>query len=128
MKNSLKPRKMKSAARKSAKKRTSSTRGTKVLVCRTIVLVYFLALVIAVAGCAGAPKITPHILDTQLNELREYEVMDPEQMTIRYKRSHALPRSRDGYGNGFFCAPQSEVAAWRDWCLRHECTKKQVRP
>lgn len=76
-------------------------------------------------GCAGAPKITPHILDTQLNELREYEVLDAERMTIRFKKEHPLPRGRAGYGNGFFCAPQAEVAAWRDWCLRKECTKQQ---
>lgn len=72
---------------------------------------------VSLFGCVGAPKITPHYIDTQLNECREYEVTNKEQMTIRFKEAHPL-----SHCNGFFAVPASEAARWRKYCLDSKCT------
>lgn len=74
-------------------------------------------------GCAGAPKITPHVLDTQLMELREYKVIDAKNLTIQFVQSHPMTASQNTYGNGFWCIPADQAKTWQQWCLKNKCVK-----
>lgn len=76
------------------------------------------------SSCAGAPKLTPHFLDTQLKEMREYEVIDKTTLTIKFKARHPMDWGKNTYGNGFFCIPPDEPGLWKAYCLKHKCLDK----
>lgn len=77
---------------------------------------------LALSGCAGAPPVRPHVLDTQLGEMREYEFTS--QYDLRGPTAvHEMEWSRDSYGNGFICFPMGEARRFRDWALKQQCNK-----
>lgn len=77
---------------------------------------------LSLSGCAGAPKVRPHILDTQLGEMREYEFTT--QYDLRGPiRIYEMEWSRNSYGNGFLCVPMGEARKFKDWALQQQCNK-----
>lgn len=63
-------------------------------------------------ACAEPPKLTPHFIDTDLNECREYEIIDKENFTVQFKTSHPLEKC-----NGYFAVPAKEAAEWKRYLL-----------
>ena|GEM_PF-4079563 len=49
-------------------------------------------------------KPTPHFIDTDLDECREYEIVSENPFTVRYKTYHELKKC-----NGYICVPPSQV-------------------
>lgn len=84
----------------------------------------FVLLSFLLVGCAGAPKLTPHFLDTQLMELREYEVINSQTMAIKFKEIHPITQGQDGYGNGFFCIKGEEAKLWKEYMIKRTCKLK----
>jgi len=80
--------------------------------------IYVLFLILS--SCAGAPPLSPHFIDTDLMECREYEIVDREKLTIRKKRDLPIQAC-----NGFFALPASEAAAWKRYYLKNK--DKQCR-
>lgn len=120
---------MNTERKKSQSKRLCSTAlHESVLAWQTfILLVCLFFFVAALTSCAGTPSFSPHYLDTQLKEMREYEVVDPKNFSIKYKDRHPMTwGSGRSYGNGFFCIPAGEAAAWRQHLLRerNRCEQK----
>jgi len=81
-----------------------------------------MALVASITACAGLPEVHPHVLDTQLGEMREYEVIN-DDADVRYKVNHPMTWGRDTYGNGFWCIPPKEAAALKSWYLKNKKSK-----
>lgn len=73
--------------------------------------------ILVLSGCAGAPKVRPHVLDLQLGEMREYEFTSKYDLQGPVK-IHELP-----YGQGFVCFPMGEARRFRDWALKQQCNK-----
>lgn len=67
------------------------------------------------SACGGAPPITPHFIDTDLMECREYEVVDKEKMIIKKKRDLPIEAC-----NGFFAIPAAEARAWKEYYLKNK--------
>jgi len=72
----------------------------------------------------GEEEINPHVLDTQLAELREYRVIDKENLIIEYVAAHPLILGREGYGNSFWCFSPEDMAAMKDAALKCNDKKK----
>lgn len=66
--------------------------------------------------------IKPHVLDTQLMELREYQVIDPINLIIEYKGSHPITPNKDSYGNGYWCFSPQDMAEIKKEALK--CKEK----
>jgi hypothetical protein len=82
--------------------------------------IYLTAFIVSLSACAGAPPISPHFLDTQAKEMREYQVVDANKMTFDYKQSHPMQWGKDTYGNGFVCIPPEQFAEWREYYLKNK--------
>lgn len=74
---------------------------------------------LSLSACAGAPKVTPHILDTQLGEMREYRFTNDYDLRGPVK-IHDMQWGRDTYGNGFMCIPLDEAAKFRRWAMQQK--------
>ena len=79
---------------------------------------------LVLSSCGTMPKVHPHVLDTQLKEMREYEIVDPNNLIVRYKEAHPMNWGSDSYGNGYWCVPPSEAAALKEWYLKNKGKKK----
>ena len=74
-----------------------------------------MALSASLSACAGIPKITPHVIDTQLNECREYKVVDYENVKIKFVKSHPIDKC-----NGYYSLPPKEAAELKAWYLKNK--------
>lgn len=82
---------------------------------------------IGTSGCGTVPVIHPHVLDTQLKEMREYEIVDPENALVEFKEAHPIENwGHNAYGNGFWCVPPQEAVALKEWYLNNKT--KQSKP
>lgn len=72
------------------------------------------------SACGGAPPISPHFIDTDLMECREYEVVDKDKLIIKKKRDLPIEEC-----NGFFAVPASEARAWKEYYLKNKDKKCQ---
>lgn len=73
-----------------------------------------------VSGCAGFPKITPTVIDTQLEEGRVYSVDKSGNLSgpIQYLTIQQM--------NGFYCLPAKQAAALKSWYLKNKKGMKNV--
>lgn len=76
-----------------------------------------LTALISLTACAGAPKLTPHAIDTDLMECREYKVINETQLVIKYEKSWPIEHC-----NNFFAIPWSQAERWKKYCLDNKCT------
>lgn len=81
-------------------------------------LICLMGLVVSLGACADLPKVTPHFLDTQLEEMREYQVVDKKRLEIKFKKAHPMEWGKNTYGNGFICIPPQEAAELKSWYLK----------
>lgn len=79
-----------------------------------------LIIVLVSTSCESPPKITPFVIDTDLQECREYEVTDQENFIIKFKESHPI-----NYCNGFWSTSPSDFAIAKDYLIKKlkECSK-----
>lgn len=75
---------------------------------------------LALSACESAPPLSPHFLDTQGKEMREYEIVDPAKMTFKFKFAHRMDWGKDTYGNGFVCIPPEQFVEWREYYLKNK--------
>lgn len=79
-----------------------------------------LIIVLVNISCEKPPKVTPFVIDTDLQECREYEVIDQENFIIKFKESHPIE-----YCNGYWSASPSDFAAAKEYLVKKlkECQK-----
>lgn len=77
-------------------------------------------LALSLSACETAPKLSPHFLDTQGRMMREYEVVNPDHLTFKFKQVHPMEWGKDTYGNGFICIPPEEFSEWRLYYLKYK--------
>jgi len=84
-----------------------------------------LTLSLSAFGCASMPDIKPHVLDTQLKEMREYKIVDRENIIIEYVTNHPMQWGKNTYGNGFYCLSPEDAAALKQWAMEKK-TQSQL--
>lgn len=82
-------------------------------------VVILFAVVIVFSGCAGTPKMTPHFIDTDIKECREYEVVNKDTLQIKKVKDWPI-----AHCNGMFAIPKEEARAWKEWYLEKQKNKK----
>lgn len=75
-------------------------------------LLLIVALVSVFVSCDKPPKITPHVIDTDLMECREYEIIDHENFIIKFKESHPITKC-----NGYYSISAEEMANLKQYWL-----------
>jgi hypothetical protein len=59
------------------------------------------------------PELHPHVADVQLNELREYEVIDKRNFKIKYKDTHPF---KDVHN--MWCFPAQDIVDIKEYIKR----------
>ncbi len=80
--------------------------------------------ILSLSACGTAPKVRPHVLDTQLGAMREYKY-NSEYNLVGPAKVHEIDWGRDSYGNGFICFPIDEASKFRRWAMQQSVTCKK---
>lgn len=80
----------------------------------------FLVLLFVFVGCKTNtyPKTSPHVVDTDLMEVREYEIVDPKTIVVKYKTTHPIEKA-----NGMWCIPKEQVSSWKQFLIESQKQK-----
>ncbi len=68
---------------------------------------------LTLSACAGSPPLRPHIVDTQLDEVREYTFTKSYNLSSQPIKIHDL-----GYANGMLCFHIGEAKVFKEWAKR----------
>lgn len=79
-----------------------------------------MALTLGLSACDNFPDLHPTVPDFQLREARVYEVVDKENLVIRFKKTIPLEKV-----NGYYCFSQPEMVALKVWIVenKHKCER-----
>lgn len=72
-------------------------------------------LIFVLNGCDDKIKVSPHFIDTDLMEVREYGIIDAENLIITQDPIFIKPITA---ANGMFCIPMSEVRPLKEYWLK----------
>jgi hypothetical protein len=77
---------------------------------------FILSLVVfCILSCASAPQVTPHVIDTQLQECREYKVVNTDTLEVRKVKDWPIQHCE-----GFWAIPPEEAALLKAWYLKQK--------
>ena len=68
---------------------------------------------VAIISCDDSPELTPHFVDVDLQECREYEIIDKKAMIIKKKKDWPIEHC-----NGFFAIPADQARAWKEYYIK----------
>jgi hypothetical protein len=75
-------------------------------------------------SCEDSPDMTPHFVDVDLQECREYEIIDKKAMIIKKKKDWPIDHC-----NGFFAIPADQARAWKEYYIKKREQKScQTQP
>lgn len=77
-----------------------------------LICCFIFFIILHIAGCASTPPVTPHVIDTDLLECREYEVVNTDTLQLRKKADWPIQHC-----NGFWAMPPNEAALWKKWFI-----------
>ena len=73
----------------------------------TLLAMFFLS------GCAGVPEISPHVIDSDISECREYKIVNPDTLEVKKVKDWPIEHC-----NGFWAVPPEQARLWKEWLLK----------